>query len=385
MDNETTYATDVQVVQPGQETLAPAPVESIAPITETTQAEQATATEEQAAPIETKRAVEITANNKATDSFSWDNIDDKAKNTFIEKASNGQIKDLSNLSSILKENQELKTRTAEPQFESEKQKSLYEFLSKYSGDDYAVGLQHYIRLDSIDTKSLDFKSAIKEQYIIENLKIGIPAHLSEQNFEDEFQEKYSEDDNRTPFKLQREGELAKRFLASEKDSIKTTLPVKNEVDTAKQEQEQRQYQAAIQDYEAKVKKTLYSDQGEFDSLDFSFGDTPEEQFSFKIPDIAPIEEGLMDYQEGFFNPRYAIRDSNGAITSFDTEKMRNDLAILNHYPDMLAQTAEHFKKVGTLEAIKQRANITTPEQRQSVMPSTGGDNRYASDVVIVKR
>lgn len=387
METDNQYATDVEIQQPGQEYAAPMPIENTPAPVNTAEATGADveAPLAEAQVEESGRKVEISANTKPAEAFTWETIDEQTRNSFVEKATNGKIKDLGNLAQILKENEELKSRPTEPQFGNEKQKSLYEFLSKYSGEDYTAGLQHYMRIDALDPKSLDSKSAIKEQYIIDNLKIGIPAHLSEQNFEDEFQEKFNEDDNRTPFKLQREGELAKRFLLSEKDSIKATLSVKNEVDTAQQEQEEKQFQAARLDYESRVKQSLHGDKGAFEAIDFSFGDTPDEKFSFKIPDVKPIEEGMMDYQEAFFNPRYAMKDANGRISGYDTDKMRNDLAILNHYPEMLQQTADHFKKVGTLEAIKQRVNITTPEQRQSVVSNNGADSRYASDVVIHKR
>lgn len=377
---ENQYATDVQIMAPGQSVSIPNPVEStqtdpvateipLAPVVETP------------VPVEPAK-VEITP--KVVEPVSWESIDDKTRSSFIEKATNGQIKDLNNLTSLIKENEELKARPTEPQFSNEKQKSLYEFLSTYSGDDYLAGVQHYARLDAIDPKSLDFKSAIKEQLVIENLKIGIPAHVTEQNFEDEFLERFNEDDNRTPYKLEREGQLAKKFLASEKESIKTTLPVKNEVDTAKKEQEEKQYQEARSAYESQVRRSLHGDEGAFEALDFNFGDSPDEKVSFKIPDIKPIEDGLLNYQENFIDARYQEKDASGKVV-YNTDKMRNDIAILNHFPEILAQTAEHFKKVGTLEAIKQRANITTPEQRQSVQTSTGGDSRYATDVVIHKR
>lgn len=284
-------------------------------------------------------------------------------NTFLNDASKGEVKSLEELSAKLAKYKELE-QSQTPRFKSPKEEAVFNFLSKYQGEDYGQGLQLFAKLQALDVKSLDNMSAIKQAETIKNVQRGMSFDKAERLAEIAVQRRYdgfSEEDAQ---------------LQSESDSIdaRTSLEaMQKETVTPKEDPQVQQAQKLQEQSRAKFLN-------EVDSLfkntttpeKFKFSDNPEEDLTFEESDPITTRKSIENYAD-WFQSRY-IKDGN-----YNVALLKKDIQGIEKQEIRIKQAINHGIVLGKEQAIRERTNTPAPKDTKapkagSGIPKTFGDS-----------
>jgi hypothetical protein len=280
-------------------------------------------------------------------------IDDNQLGSILSDATQGLIKDVNHLFQITEENarltEELNALRQNPSalLTDPQQKKIYEFLSSYKGSDYETGLQSYARLQSIDIENMSPEAALKEDYIMEQSKYGIPKAEAELMFETEFEEKYAS-----------KGDLAKNFILKDAYGAKQRLrEAKSEFTTPKVDAQEVEKNQMIERVRDEYIKSVDNSIRDYKSISLiGLTDNPENDFTFEVEDIKPVSEAMNDYQS-FFNSRYLV---DGKI---DTEKLKLDTTRLIYQEKFDKMLFDHGTTIGREMEIARRNNIPNSKDK----------------------
>lgn len=244
------------------------------------------------------------------------------------------------IESRLLELHELKTKSQEPQFKSEKHKKAFEFINKYSGEDFGEGLAKFARISTLDISGLDERAAMKELFIQENPDLSKDDAIA--LFEHEYAERYDNisDETIAKIKLGKDGKAAKEKLAQLQNE---TRAVETEASVNDQVEQRNSFLDAVKQSTQDFNSITISD-GEND-LNFDFDQTA-------------VQESLSTLE--------VLYDKMGWIDSkgkYDFEKMKLDYAFLLNKDAILQTYGEQQRELGKEELLRERRN-SKPKGKQ---------------------
>lgn len=254
--------------------------------------------------------------------------------------------------------EELEKQTQEPKFPTEKHKKLYEFVSKYSGNDFESGVVQFARLASLDVEKLDAKDAMKELFIQENPKLSREKaeKLFEHDFEDQFGKIEDEDIAQTKIGLQ--GDKAKEKL----------MTLQKETHTAKADTDTKQYEEQRNNFLKSVEESI----NDFDQLELAIENDPGSKYNFEIENREDIREAMSDIATHFKKMEWV--DDKG---NYNFDKMKTDYAFLYNKEKMLESYFKHGKDVMKEEMLAEIGKKTTtkksPDHPGNGSPKTAED------------
>ncbi len=258
--------------------------------------------------------------------------------SFLATQSNGKVISVDDLKAKIAQWDELDANPA-LLFKDDHQRKIFDFLNKYQGTDYGTGLQTFAKLQGMNVESLDSRSALRELYLLENSKMGIPQEKAEQMFEYEYQEKYESKGDVGKLFEDRDGLKAKQSLSALKSEVQVAPVVEQEDPYVKErakflESYDKSFAAPLKDLKVKV------------------SDNPAEDYSFPITDEKSIKD--LAYDNGvLWQKRY--RDATG----YRVDVLKNDIAFLENKDAILKGIYEHGINAGIERKIKERTN--TPD------------------------
>lgn len=284
--------------------------------------------------------------NTPTDTPAGDHpieINDQDLGHLLSDATKGAIGSVQDMMALVEENNRLRKLYENPAelFQDPEQRKIYEFMSKFRGSDYGASLQTYAHLHNLDIPKLSAEEALREDFVMEQSKFGIPRNKAEQMFQLEFEEKYSSKGELADAYLQRDSFEAKKRLDAARNEFTA-----EKVDAQQAEQQQR-IQQAQENYTRSAEETLNG----YKSLSLvGLTDNPENDFHFEVEDTRSVEEAMFNYQ-GFFNSRYV---NEGTV---NTELLAMDLTRLIHQEKIDKMLFDHGTTVGREMEIAKRNNI----------------------------
>ncbi len=301
-------------------------------------------------------------------------LDDDQLSEILSDATKGLVKDVNHLLQIGQENQRLQAEIKQLRenpadiFSSPEQKKIYEFLSGFKGNDYEAGLQTYARLQSLDITNMNPEDALREDYIMEQAKYGIPRNEAEQMFSTEFDEKYSQKGELAKNFIQKDSYLAKQRLQAAKTEFTTP-----KVDEQKDDSEQK-LQQVREDYVKAVEDSISG----YKSLSLvGLTENPENDFTFEVPDLKPIADALNDYQ-GYFSQRYVTPDGK-----VNTEQLKMDTTRIIYQEKIDKMLFDHGTNVGREMEIAKRNNIPNKNEKPvSNISGQGGNHKTLAEAIL---
>lgn len=274
-------------------------------------------------------------------------VEEISQETFsalLSDATEGQIQSLDQVYQLMEENKRLTKLAENPAglFTDPTQKSIYEFLNAYKASDFDSGIQAYARVKSLDIQNMKPEDALREKYVLDNMKYGLTRAESEKMFQSEFDKKYGELGDLTDQFLKKDGYEAKKALAEMQEQY-----TKPKVDDQRAVMEQ---QAKVQQeqYSSAIQKTLEG----YKSLIIGIDDKAENDFTFELEDLPSVVDAMNDPQ-GYLNSRWV--DQKGDINA---AQIKQDITILQNLDKILDGVVKHATTIAREEAIRERNNIT---------------------------
>lgn len=275
--------------------------------------------------------------------------------SFLNDETEGAIKTVSELHTIININRQLQERIKELEtnplsaFKDEKQASIAKFLMDYKGGDYHTGIQTYAKLQSLDIPNMKAEDALREAYIMDRAQQGISRTDAEEMFTIEFDKKYGDYGDKAEKFMSADAWEARKKLQDAKESF--TVEPKKEDNQSAQQEEMFKEQRMI--YEQSVDKAFKSEKGEeFKTIILSeLTDDPKNDFVFEIENPAEIKDVLLDYQASFAQ-RYGLEGGG-----FNAELMKMDQAIIHNFGKISQELFKHGETIGYEKAIMERQNI----------------------------
>lgn len=270
--------------------------------------------------------------------------------TFLNDETDGVIKSVSELHSIIETNQKLQERIKELEtnpigvFKDPNQAAIAKFLMDYKGGDYQNGIQTYARLQQLDIPNMKAEDALREAYILDKSQAGISRADAEEMFKYEFDRKYNE-----------LGDVAEKFINADAYEARKKLEASKEAysvepkkdDNPEGQQREAEFKEARAQYEESVNKSMDG----FKSIIIEgLTDNPEHNFTFEVENVQEITKALDNY-DNFFFERY-VTDKGANV-----ELMKQDIAMILNKEKMYDMLFNHGKVIGKEEAIMERQNI----------------------------
>lgn len=252
----------------------------------------------------------------------------------------------------LKRLDELEKNGVAPKFQSEKHQKAYEFISKYSGNDFGDAIVRFSKLQSLDIEKLDSKQAMQELFYQKHPQLS--REKADKMFEYEFNQRYSaiDDEDIAQTKQDLEGDQAKQELAALQKETHST-----QTDTANQQNAEW-----MEHYLEGVDQVL----SDFDQLTLSIDGEPDFDFNFEIENKDLIRDSMAGVENLYRNNGWL--DSKG---NFDLEKMKVDLAFLHSKEKLLASYMGRGIDIGKEMILREKSNMT-PKKRDPNYPVKGG-------------
>lgn len=281
----------------------------------------------------------------------------------IGEATKGAVKTPEEFEQAWLRFQQLEQDSQKPKYKSPQEEKIAQFLLEYPGQDYGTSFQVYLKLQSIDVKSLDATAAIKESMVLDSIKLGMSPAKAEQLADKEIEKKYADEDD---------------DLLKERDSIQAkqrleTLQQESKAPTANPQQEAvRQQQAAVKEKAEKVRTDYLSKTQEifkkgYESVKIKVSDNDAEDLVLKPYDakddkgerIYPIDlKNLVeDYDQKVVVGRYGIKDDKGELVGFNPSLVSQDLEKIYSFEQRIKEAVQHGITIGKLRHIKEQANI----------------------------
>jgi hypothetical protein len=299
-------------------------------------------------------------------------------NALIGEATKGAIKTPEELTQRLTRLQELEETVKQPKYKNAQEEKIANFLAEYPGQDYGTGFQAYLKLQSLDVKSLDPTTAIKESMILDNLKLGLSASEAEQLANDEIERKYADDS--TDLYKKRDAVLAKQKLE--------TLQVESKAPKADPQQEQqRLQQEAYQKRQEDLRSNYLNEvDGYFkkapEPSKIKLSDNASEDLTFKAFD-AKDQKGLPiklrpmveNYNSEVVAGRYGVKNEKNEVTGFNAALIAQDLEKIFSFEARVKEAFEHGLNIGVERYIKSRTNSDGTVKTNNALKSdapTGG-------------
>lgn len=277
----------------------------------------------------------------------------------LSDATEGKIQNLDQIFQILEENQRLQQLVDNPSnlFKDPNQKMTYEFLNDYKAGDFDSGIQAFAKLKSLDIANMKPEDALKEKYVLENMKYGIGRVESEKMFQAEVDEKYS-----------KYGELANQFISKDGvDAKKALSEMQSKFTTPKVDEQQAAQEQQLQVQREQYAQAVNHSLNGFKSLMFDITGKEENNFNFEVANTNEVADAMNDPQ-GFLNSRWT--GSNG----FNVEQMKNDIAILQNLDRIIEGISTHAMTLGKEQAIRERNNIQNRNDQQASNANQGGSS-----------
>lgn len=259
----------------------------------------------------------------------------------------------------------LKNAPPAPKFPSESHKKLYEFVSKYSGNDFENGIVRFARLSSLDVEKLTPKDAQKELFILEHKNLS--REKAEKLFEHEFNQEFEaiDDDDIRETKLELKGDQAKEKLLQMQQETKPTQ-TESEVNT---------HVEARNKFLDGVKQSFE----DFDLITIAMDDDPNSEFNFEIENKDLIMESMADVNTHFQNAGWVQKDDKGNLV-YNFDKMKADYAFIYNKEKILESYYSHGKEAGKDEILAEIEN-RTPKGKKPTKNSQKGGPKTAEEAM----
>lgn len=249
-------------------------------------AKEETETEEEKPP--SKEDTEENPESKATEE--GHNVDQVIESEFSEYGLESK-EDIENVLNdyrvVLEENEELKKRPTEPQFNNDFQKKVFEFITKHDFDNIGSGLESFGKLTSLDVRNLNDETALREKFILDNQDVSREdaVALFESQFEKEYTYKTPEDDEDyslnekklVGIKLRNDAEKARKQLLKKQEEWKPEEVSKEQ----KSEEEKFNWEPIDNSISSQVKSFEEGFEG-FNELTYKFDDNKDNDFHYKF-------------------------------------------------------------------------------------------------------
>lgn len=257
---------------------------------------------------------------------------------------------------------QLKDKKTEPEFKSEAQKKLWDFMQDVDPNKFGDRLQTYGRLVSIDTDTADPKILLEEKYIMAH-----PAWTREESqmkFDREYKRNYTA--NRDDFETDEEykAELKSKELDMKDDVLKAKEFLKKQ-----QEQFKTKPQAEEKSQESPVVKKMIEqntseiDNFEFTQIEFSPDDDKENDFAYKLSkdQIVAIKNGLKTWVS---NPAsYGQKCDLPGWNNVEENSIQ--VAFMLFGADMIQKNYEHAKQITSIQRAEEIAT-KKPDRKSKV-------------------
>jgi hypothetical protein len=265
--------------------------------------------------------------------------------------------------------EELESKAQEPKFKSDRHEKLFNFVNKYSGDDFESGIVRFARIASLDVEKLAPKEAMKEAFILDNHKLS--RDKAEKLFEHDFNKEFGElDEEIAETKMQLKGDEAKEKLNSLKQE--TLTEKKPESDAPKYDE------TARNNYLQGVEKSL----DDFDNIDLAIDSDPNSEFNFEIENKDQIRELMTDFSLPTLADKLKWVDvdaKTGKVKAFNHDKMKLDLAFLLNKEKLLTDYYNHGKNAGKEVLEGEIANRTV--KSKPTQTSFGKNSKTSDDAL----
>lgn len=337
----------------------PAPIETKPPVSkEDVDADGKPDTDTEGAVIDTttkETTVKAEDTGKSADPTVEDEdeifIEDEDFDELLSQRFDGKFKSVQDLNEKLSLLEQLEQNPT-PKFPSERHQKVYEFVTKYGGDDFNAGFERYIRLQSIpDVTKLEAKDALKELYIQENPDLS--KEDAELLFDDEYKRKYGDpevDDDTTKrinqIKLNKDGNAARSKLQDlQKETVATSEDTQANDIAAKRQAFIDNAEKASKDFD---RITIVPDEN-----------NPDSEFNFDF-DPSEVATSLKDMSY-FFNKAGWV-DPQG---NFDLERMKMDYALILNKEQILSTYIQHGMELGKEALLKEMENRSTSKKESN--------------------
>ena len=258
----------------------------------------------------------------------------------------------------------------EPQFASEEEKNLYNFIKDNNPKDFSQGAQEFYRLQGLDVDSMSnegkFEDLLFEQFKLENK--DFTTKEAKRVFESEFKSKYPSlnkesddlDDELTELqevesiRLKRDGIKAAEYI---NDQRKATLSTETDDANLQADKEQER---ARNEWESGVDKAME----DFDGFELSDGENP---FNFTVENQTDISEMMKDTNKfwGLF------ADESGMV---QPSLVQEAVAFITNKDQLIASLIDHGINIGQ-EKLSTEINNSSRNERT---PSSSTGNSTAS-------
>lgn len=256
---------------------------------------------------------------------------------------------------VLQENEELQNRPTEPQFKTDKQKKLYEFINEHDFNEIQDGLISFAKLSQLDIANLDEKTALQELFVLNNP--DTPREDAIQLFEYEYGDRYEykmpEDEDEVVdekkkhilgIKKKTDAAKARKSLLEAQNKWKST-----EKEEAKQEEDPRDYEA-ISEAQDKHISDLKRDIKPFDTITFSVDENKDNDFHFKLSDKQKQE--VLNQAENFLMQPELYDDEGKMTIDYDAEHYIEQFVYLLHGKKAVEEALKHNSNVNIAKQVE---------------------------------
>lgn len=286
---------------------------------------------------------------------------------WLKEATAGQVVDPQGLKSLMEEHNRMKQQIeAGPQFSRPEQKSLYEFASKFEGNESAAAL-NYLHLQNLKLEEMPAQDLLFEKFKMENP--GLDPSFAKEVFDETFDEKYGlDEEDRTAgqkWKLDQDKAEASKYLTGLKTEFESAASQTPEA--VSNENEIKVIDAGLSNFKmnpfsfdfGKDEVSITDPSANADEV-FSLNPSPEE-----VAKIGELAKNGFDH----FAERY--KGENGV------QQYLEDLYLLENQKQIYSKIAGHAYQQGKLAATKDIKNIAPAET-----PGGGADGSSGEDSLV---
>jgi hypothetical protein len=279
---------------------------------------------------------------------------------WLKEVSEGAVEDPDSLKQLVKEYKELKESPRQPQFSNEAQQRIYEFASKFDGNNMEAA-RTYLHAQSLDTSALDGKTTMLEAFLLENPELS--RSQGQEIFEDLYAKKYSDDPEEMSaaekWEYQKEVNKAKESISKIQGEFKTALQTQGPDETKLAEAKEKMNQ----DIDAALKGFSGIQQVfdfENDQVVVKEGSSDDAFKYSTTPEIQKSLEAAMKNSEEFYSQRYSGKEG--------LQKYRDDMFWLMNKDAIIKDIFGHGYQKGKLAEDARIKNIPSekllPGQRE---------------------
>jgi hypothetical protein len=282
----------------------------------------------------------------------------EALETQLGQLSEGRLTTFADVQALISENKQLKTdlENAKPTFETEQGKRLYEFASKYRGENSAAALQFFHVMD-LEPENMSDKDKLFEAFALKDEYLGIARADLKEAFDEIYDDKYATESKASQLQLKADLVQAEKVIAQKREEFGASLSEQQEAAQQAQDDEDAVKLQQVTDKVDAVLPTL-------DKLTFKFGEE-DESFNFTLTDDDKgdsLKNALVDPRGNLERVLESFIREDG---SFDHEGHAKWAALRSNPEKLIEAAIAHGVNIGIARKLKELKNPSDPKTKDA--------------------